>query len=238
MFEEFKNKYLGKSVDIDGLYGEQCVDLFNAWNRDYNKTYINCRPSGFARSLAENKENNGILKYFTEVALKDCVPGTVIVYGRCKFAPDSHVCFFIKDNGNGTFEALQQNYHSIRHVTINNNPYSGIIGCFVPKQIKDSIMESKSEPLKENKVYETLGNMYVRATPNYNGRVKLVKELTEDGKKNATSKNLNAQAIYKKGTRYTCYEVITESDGRKWARTPSGYVCMEGASGIKYAKEV
>ena len=55
MFEQFKNKYLGKTVDVDGMYGGQCVDLFNAWNRDYNGTYINCSPSGYARSLAEYK---------------------------------------------------------------------------------------------------------------------------------------------------------------------------------------
>lgn len=136
MFNEFKNKYLGKKVDIDGLYGGQCVDLFNAWNRDYNKgVYINCKPSGYARSLAENKANNGILKYFKETQVNNMIEGTVVVYGKCKFAPESHVCFFIKDNGNGTYQALQQNYNNKQYVTIDNNPYEGIIGAFIPNQL-------------------------------------------------------------------------------------------------------
>ena len=136
MFNEFKNKYLGKKVDVDGLYGGQCVDLFNAWNKDYNNgIYINCKPSGYARSLAENKSNNGILKYFKETAINNMIEGTVVVYGKCKFAPDSHVCFFIKDNGDGTYQALQQNNKGRQYVTIDNNPYEGIIGAFIPNQL-------------------------------------------------------------------------------------------------------
>ena len=135
MFDEFINKYKGKSVDIDGQFGAQCVDLFNAWNRDYNKTYINCQPSGFAKSLAENKANNRILDYFKETAVNNMIKGTVVVYGNCKFAPDSHVCFFIKDNGDGTYQALQQNSRGRHYVTIDNNPYNGIIGAFIPKQL-------------------------------------------------------------------------------------------------------
>ena len=136
MFNEFKNKYLGKKVDIDGLYGGQCVDLFNAWNKDYNKgIYINCSPSGYARSLAENKANNGMLNYFKETQVNNMIEGTVVVYGKCKFAPEGHVCFFIKDNGNGTYQALQQNYNNKQYVTIDNNPYEGIIGAFIPNQL-------------------------------------------------------------------------------------------------------
>lgn len=141
MFREFMNRYLGKAVDVDHAYGMQCVDLFNAWNRDYNNTYINCKPSGYARSLAENKHNNGILKYFTETAINNMIEGTVVVYGKCKQAPDSHVCFFIKDNGNGTFQALEQNA-PYPYVTIGTKRYEGIIGAFIPKQL-----------LKPNKKY-------------------------------------------------------------------------------------
>lgn len=139
MFNEFKNKYLGKKVDVDGLYGGQCVDLFNAWNKDYNNgIYINCKPSGYARSLAENKANNGILKYFKETQVNNMIEGTVVVYGKCKFAPEGHVCFFIKDNGNGTYRAFQQNYNNKEYVTIDNNPYEGIIGAFIPNQLVGS----------------------------------------------------------------------------------------------------
>lgn len=135
IFDTFIDRYLGKSVDVDGMYGSQCVDLFNAWNRDFNNCYINCQPSGFAKSLAQNKENNGILKYFTETAVNNMIKGTVVVYGNCKQCPDSHVCFFIADNGDGTFMALQQNAYGRKYVTIDNMSYVGIIGSFIPNQL-------------------------------------------------------------------------------------------------------
>lgn len=144
IFNEFKDRYLGKTVDVDGAFGGQCVDLFNAWNRDYNGVYINCSPSGYAKSLAENKENNGILNYFKETTVDNMIEGTVVVYGNCKFSKTSHVCFFIEDNGDGTYKALQQNYGYQEWVTINNNPYEGIIGAFIPNQILE---ERNHEPV-------------------------------------------------------------------------------------------
>lgn len=174
MFQEFKNKYLGKTVDVDGMYGGQCVDLFNAWNRDYNGTYINCSPSSYARSLAENKKNNGILNYFKETAVNNMIEGTVVVYGICDFAPVSHVCFFIKDNGNGTYQALQQNTNNRQYVTIDNNPYDGIIGAFIPKQILEEKKKNNKcgKPVKRNekvdqvKIFDNVTSLRARKAPN------------------------------------------------------------------------
>lgn len=163
MFNEFKNKYLGKTVDVDGAFGGQCVDLFNAWNRDYNGCYINCAPTGYARSLAENKANNGILNYFNETAINNMIEGTVVVYGQCKFAPVGHVGFFIEDNGDGTFKCLQQNYNNQQVVTINNNPYSGIIGAFIPKQVQEEFNRKLEEQKKQEEVKEEVKYLNLNA---------------------------------------------------------------------------
>ena len=85
--------------------------------------------------------------------------------------------------------------------------------------------------------YKTLADMYVRWGAGLNYGIKLVKDLTLDGKKNSTSSNPYSYAVYKKGTIYTALDIIKNSYG-VWARTPSGYVCMEGASTIKYASKV
>lgn len=163
MFNEFKERYLGKTVDVDGAFGGQCVDLFNAWNRDYNNCYINCAPTGYARSLAENKANNGILNYFNETAINNMIEGTVVVYGQCKFAPVGHVGFFIEDNGDGTFKCLQQNYNNQQVVTINNNPYSGIIGAFIPKQVQEEFNRKLEEQKKQKEVKEELKYLNLNA---------------------------------------------------------------------------
>lgn len=143
-FQDFVNKTLGKAIDVDGKYGCQCVDLFNYFNKLYNNgIYINCKPSGYARSIAQNKVNNGILDYYTETTVDNMIFGTVVVWGNCKVAPSSHVGFFLEDNGNGTFKCLQQNAPK-PYVTISNMRYDGIIGAFIPKQLI-SHQETKKE---------------------------------------------------------------------------------------------
>lgn len=92
------------------------------------------------------------------------------------------------------------------------------------------------DEFKKGLDYVTLDNMYVRWGAGTNYGVKLVKDLTIDGRKNATSSNPYAYAVYKKGTIYTALDVIRNQNGI-WAKTPSGYVCMEGKSGTRYAKK-
>lgn len=141
-FQDFINKTLGKAIDVDGRYSAQCVDLFNYFNKLYNNgVYINCQPSNYARSLAENKANNGILNYYQETAVNNMITGTVVVWGNCAVAPSSHVGFFVKDNGNGTFQCLQQNAPK-PYVTLSNMNYNGIIGAFIPKQLVGSANNS------------------------------------------------------------------------------------------------
>lgn len=74
--------------------------------------------------------------------------------------------------------------------------------------------------------YKTQYNMKVRSGAGTNNACKKVKNLTSDEKKNATSQNENDDAIYKKGTIFTAKEIIKNSDGSMWAKSPSGYICL------------
>jgi surface antigen len=86
--------------------------------------------------------------------------------------------------------------------------------------------EEKPKPKYTTGDYVTLTDMKVRAGAGTEYRWKKVKELTTDGKRNATSNNPEANAVYKKGTVFTALEII-ENNGT-WARTPSGYICIQG----------
>lgn len=103
------------------------------------------------------------------------------------------------------------------------------MGCIVNPKIGKVVFE---EIKKGN--YKTLYDLYVRTGPSTKYGVKLVKELSADGIKNATSKNPNALAVYKKGTIFTALEIIENNSGT-WAKTPSGFVCIIGASGKVYS---
>lgn len=113
----------------------------------------------------------------------------------------------------------------------NTNILNGMGGHW--KYLKDVPVEEKEDD-ELPCLYKTNYNMYVRSGAGTNHSVKLVEQLTEDGKKNATSKNSKDYAIYKKGTIFTCYERYNNQDGSIWAITPSGYVCIKGASGTEY----
>ena len=84
--------------------------------------------------------------------------------------------------------------------------------------------------------YITLDYMNVRTGPGTGYRQKLVKELTPDGKKHATSKNGNAKAVYKKGTEFTALKIVKDSNNY-WAETPSGYVCIKFGNST-YCKKI
>ncbi|MBO7611028.1 MAG: hypothetical protein J6T23_02330 [Elusimicrobia bacterium] len=88
-----------------------------------------------------------------------------------------------------------------------------------------------------NKDYRTLYNMNVRSGAGDNHHIKKVKELTADGRKNALFTGDDDYAIYKKGTVFTALEIINNEYG-KWAKTPSGYVCIKGSDGITYSEKI
>lgn len=86
--------------------------------------------------------------------------------------------------------------------------------------------------------YQVISPRYVRTGPGTEYPIKKVKDLTADGKKNATSKKANADAQYKKGTKFTAYEMVLGKNGSIWSKTPSGYVCVESSKGVAYCKKI
>lgn len=74
--------------------------------------------------------------------------------------------------------------------------------------------------------YKTLYNMNVRRESSINSDIKKVKELTIDGKRNATSTDPDDNAVYKKGTIFTAKEIIKDNN-YIWAKSPSGYICLK-----------
>ena len=91
--------------------------------------------------------------------------------------------------------------------------------------------------ITKNIKYKTLYNMYIRKNAGINSDILLVKNLSKDGQKNATSKNKNSKALYKKGTIFTVKNFVKLSDNSLWARSPSGYICIKDNK-TTYCKKV
>ena len=135
-------------------------------------------------------------------------------------------------NGYGIYQFNNEVDLDDMYFVDNTNILNGMGGNW--KYLKDVPVE---EPISKNPIYKTLGDMYVRSGPGYNYPIKLVKDLTPDGKENATSSNPYDYAIYKKDTKFTVYEKKDIGKGL-WGRSPSGWICLVGQSGTIYCEEV
>lgn len=238
---EYYLQVIGKRFDEDGVYGCQCVDGFKHFCRTELGLNLGsiCYPTGYATSIWDNFEELGLDKYFDKVPADQMVDGDWTIWSydkKNRSCPYSHVAMFRKDNGNGTGVFLGQNQNGHPEFTQVNIYYDGVRGGLRPKIFHEVKPTPQPTPSK-HPIYETLGDMYVRWDASYNAGVKLVKDLTEDGKKHATSSNPYSYAVYKKGTRFTVYELKDKGYGL-WGRSPSGWICIKGKSGTEYCKEV
>lgn len=99
--------------------------------------------------------------------------------------------------------------------------------------LKKETVENKPKTSQYTKgLYKTLYNMKVRTGAGTNYRAKKKSELTKDGQKNAT-----ITGCYKKGTIFTAQNIINNSDGSVWAKSPSGYICIKDKKQV-YCKKV
>lgn len=106
--EEFIQKYIGKYVDIDGAYGNQCKDLFSAYNTQVvgNPNYV----PGDAWQLFDNAPS----EYYDKIKATDGTPmrvGDVPIWKQ-SFGGRGHVGV-ATEIGSYTFKALSQNYPKV-----------------------------------------------------------------------------------------------------------------------------
>lgn len=95
----------------------------------------------------------------------------------------------------------------------------------------------KNESINDNKkYYETLDDLYINKTMNVNNH-EYYKNCSNKMKEALKYQGENDYAVIKKGTTITALEIIKK--GRyTWIKNYNGYVCLKGASGKYYLKEV
>lgn len=105
---------------------------------------------------------------------------------------------------------------------------------YLPLEFENEFKINKEEYVKGN--YITLESMNIRNGAGANYTIKKVSEMSANGRKHATSTNLNANAEYKKDTEFTAQKII-KNGNEYWALTPSGFICLKGSSGKVYCKK-
>lgn len=217
-----------KGIDLVGLDSKEIhatcdgVVEIARWENSRNKKqgfgqYVMIREYGTDRCFIYAHLSKILVKTGNIVHIGDVVG----IEGTTGYSTGSHCHYECREG------SINGNSLNINEISGIPNDEGGIYddGC-LPQEEK-----------KENRNYHTLYNMYVRCGAGYGYGTKLYKDLTEDGKKNALDKYDYNYAIYKKGTVFTALDVITNSDGSVWAKTPSGYVVIKGASSTVYCEK-
>lgn len=233
--QQYCDEVLGKRFDEDGQYGCQCVDGFKHFCRTQLGLKLGtiCDPTGYATSIWDNYYKLGLDKYFDQVRGDSMVDGDWAIWEMGSLScPYSHIAMFRRDNNCNVGIFLGQNQLGHPEFTQVGVNYNGIRGALRPKIYHEQPTPTPST----NPIYVTLGEMYVRWGAGTKYPKKLVKDLTPDGKKHATSIDPDAFAVYRKGTRFTVYELKDDEQGL-WGRSPSGWICIKGASGTVYCEK-
>lgn len=96
----------GKYVDLDGKFGAQCVDLYNAYTSNFvgGKNFM----VGYAPEIFNNYDAGAYRRYSSNQTPGRM--GDVAVFNRGNGTPLGHVGIVIGDNGDGTLRMLSANY--------------------------------------------------------------------------------------------------------------------------------
>lgn len=144
--EEFKNKYLGKSIDYDGVSGVQCVDLI----KQYMKDVFNLKPGslGNAKDYYLNYTNNIFLKTnFNRISQIIPKKGDILVWNNGKYG---HVAIAIENGNENICKTIDLNYGS-KLVTENTHNYFMYLGVL---RIKNKEEEEEMKTYKNGSTTE------------------------------------------------------------------------------------
>lgn len=239
-FEQWKYSRIGKSINFDGMYGVQCVDLFN----DY---VVNCLglPIGYypqyAKDFWNNRNNVKWLKNnFTFISFDEIKKGNIrkgdIGVRVSGYAGHIFICERIENN---SIIILDQN-HFGKHEPCTNHK------IIISKSNIDGILRPKKQVNLKVPKYEQ-DSKYVLTRPCYiwnRPDISKGKIINKDNS-NITPYaynhlvNKNDLACLKKGTIFDCLSVITDKHCNIWCEILSGWVCVyyKGNKRANWVKE-
>lgn len=136
LLDDFVNKYKGKKVDFDGVYGAQCVDLF----RQYTKECLgiaehtgSCSTTGGAKDLFLDYNKMPIeKKYFSRITNKSYIPGDVAIWNSTEKNKYGHIAIILAELNNCLI-VFEQNGFTQNGAEINIRSKDGLLGVLRKK---------------------------------------------------------------------------------------------------------
>lgn len=165
--QEFYSKYIGKSVDYDGLYGAQCSDLFKQYLHEVVGYEGYAHPRDGAESIADDTRLD---PYFNKVSLNNAKYGDWLIWGPGSFPGEysqyGHVGMYVGRNSNGQVITFGGNQGSTVTNEIPLDP-SGITAVlrykdqdYMNTRNNSLIMAKGSNKIKSNKFFKPLDTKF------------------------------------------------------------------------------
>lgn len=113
ILEEFIDKYDGKKVDFDGVYGAQCVDLFRQYAKEVLRIKEHtgpCQTTGGAKDLYLDYDKMPLeKKYFIRSRSKNWKAGDILIWDSTPTNKYGHVAIFLATIGVNHLLVFEQN---------------------------------------------------------------------------------------------------------------------------------
>lgn len=144
--ESYKNSVLGQCIDMDGVYGGQCVDLYADFNYSYTGRWLSTCGTGAAYGLWDCREQNAGEDYELITDPTQLQPGDWAIFGGGQYG---HVGMVLGYYNNGYIALLGENQGGAKcngggaAANIINMSLKTFRGAFRPK------MYIKPEPAPE-----------------------------------------------------------------------------------------
>lgn len=224
-FDSFIKKYIGKAVDYDSVSSVQCVDSVKL----YLDKVFGIKPGAWGNAVdywTDFEAHPELVRYFDKIKnTPDLVPekGDIVVWSGDISVKNNygHIAIATGEGDTSIFYSFDQNWNK-KELQRVKHTYFAVLGVLRPKD-KSSII---SVPYVEKGVHSLTNVRGVYKGYGAKSGRKKVRELTPDGKMNATSSNPKSDAYLKAKTKITVLETKLLSSGNLWAKIPSGYICI------------
>lgn len=132
--QEFIKKYTNKTVDFDGAYGGQCVDLFNRYLVDCLSISnpIQQFPVASAYQIYGYAKNNSNFICIPNDPTAVPQAGDIIIWNQ-GVGIHGHVGIFVEGDVM-SFRSFEQNWNGVQKCIIVNHPYDHVTGWLRPKR--------------------------------------------------------------------------------------------------------
>lgn len=132
--QEFIKKYDKKTIDFDGAFGGQCVDLFNKYLVDVLNINnpIQQFPVASAYQIYGYAKNNTSFVCIPNSPTAIPQAGDIIIWGQ-GVGPHGHVGVFVEGDVM-SFRSFEQNWNGVQKCIIVNHPYDHVTGWLRAKR--------------------------------------------------------------------------------------------------------